>query len=139
MHCHADVRRLAALRVRAMRTRVATLLLLTATLVGCGGGDGGLSYDGPKQVADAAGCDQFKSDDQTTMFAAETGQCRIHGRFVSIDWFEDTKSRNDFRNAADQMGSDGVVIYGENFAITCLTPSDCDAIENEMGGAWPDN
>jgi hypothetical protein len=113
---------------------LASAVVATAfVLSGCGGGGGGPAYDGAKQVAAAVGCGSYHAEDQTTLFAAETGSCRFHNHYESVDWFKDETSRDNFKKVADQIGG-SVVLYGSNFAITCEVRPDCDAFHKAVGG-----
>jgi hypothetical protein len=70
-------------------------------VAGCSAGSAGTNYDSAQAVAKAAGCGGYQQDDQTTLFAADTGVCRYHGHYVSIDWFKDGTSLDNYRTVAD--------------------------------------
>lgn len=111
-------------------------LLLIPLLAACGnnGGSSSADYQDAKAVATAAGCTNYTTEQQTTLYAADTGNCRHNGHYIQVDWFKDPVSLTNYRQIADTLGGP-VTLYGTNWAITCVDhKTDCDTFKTKVGG-----
>ncbi len=118
-----------------LRATLAALAALTF-VAGCGGSSGGSTYNSAKDVASAAGCTSYRHTpgSQAEMFTADSGGCKLGGDGLTVDWFKDAKSLDNFRKVASQFGG-STILYGKNWAIECVDNSaDCKKVKAKLGG-----
>jgi hypothetical protein len=116
-----------------MRTLPAVALLLALTA--CGSGPGGTHYGSAKDVATAAKCGAQKAipGGEVTLYATDEVSCHRPG-FVLVDWFKDTTSLGNFKDAS--VGAGYAILYGPNWAISCVdNRNDCTAMQKTIGGS----